>query len=194
MVATLPLHGSTGHRLFTVADLAALPTSLPSGDVRYELDDGKLITMSPPSDTHGRRQNLIGYYLTQAEFAGLGEARSEVGIILRRNPDRVVGADAAFVLTQSLPVTRSPEGYLETIPEIVVEIRSKNDTNPEIAAKNDEYFRAGVVEVWVIDPTARTAAVCRANQSVTVYPDTGTLVSPLLPGWSVPVANLFLGS
>jgi Uma2 family endonuclease len=194
MVATVPTRVPLGRRLFTAADLAALPTSLPSGDVRYELDDGTLITMPPPSHTHARRQARVIRYLTDAEDAGLGEVCGDVGVILRRNPDRVVGPDAAFVLAQSLPVTRSPEGYLETIPEIVVEIRSKNDTNPEIAAKNDEYFRAGVVEVWVIDPTARTAAVCRANQSVTVYPDTGTLVSPLLPGWSVPVANLFLGS
>ena len=35
-------------RLFTVADLAALPDELPSGPVHYELDNGRLITMPPP--------------------------------------------------------------------------------------------------------------------------------------------------
>ena len=105
-----------------------------------------------------------------------------------------INLDAAFILTASLPAVRSPEGYLETIPELVVEVRSKNDTNPEIAAKNDEYFQAGVVEVWVIDPNPRTVAVCRVNQSVTVFDDIDTLTSVLLPGWGVLVANLFVGS
>jgi Uma2 family endonuclease len=194
MVATLPNRVPAFRRLLTAADLAALPTSLPSGDVRYELDDGILVTMAPPSDTHGRRQTLIGYYLTQAEFAGLGEARGEVGVVLRRSPDRVVGADAAFILTASLPVKRSSEGYLETIPEIVVEIRSKNDTNPEVDSKTAEYHRAGVMEVWVIDPDARTVGIRRANQPEAVFPDTATLASALLPGFAVPVANLFVGS
>lgn len=35
-------------RLLTAADLAVLPTELPSGSVRYELDDGELVVMPPP--------------------------------------------------------------------------------------------------------------------------------------------------
>jgi Uma2 family endonuclease len=180
-------------RLLTVADLAAMPTSLPSGDVRYELDDGVLVPMPPPGDIHGKRQARIIHHLIVAEDAGLGEARGEVGIILRRNPDRVVGADAAFILTASLPVRRSPEGYLETIPELVVEVRSKNDTNPEIVGKNEEYFRAGVQVVWVIDPAARTVAAHNADGSVQIFRDADALTCGLLPGFTLPVANLFAG-
>ena len=40
-------------RLLTAADLAELPSELPSGTVRYELDDGRLIVMAPPGDEHG---------------------------------------------------------------------------------------------------------------------------------------------
>lgn len=194
MVATLPTRVPASRRLLTAADLAALPTSLPTGDVKYELDDGILIILPLPTGTRAHRQALVIRHLIDAEDAGLGEVRGRVGVILRRTPDRVVGPDAAFILTKSLPVTRSSEGYLETIPEIVVEIRSKNDTNPEVNAKTAEYHQAGVGEVWVIDPDARTVGVRRANQSEALITDSGTLMSPLLPGWSVPVANLFLGS
>lgn len=46
---TPPRFGRTpSRRLFTVADVAAMPTSLPTGDVRYELDDGELVTTPPP--------------------------------------------------------------------------------------------------------------------------------------------------
>lgn len=178
---------------FTVADLAKLPTSLESGDVRYELDDGELVIMAPPGFDHARQQNLVGVYLhTQAEARGLGLACAEVGIVLRRNPDRVVGADAAFMLTASLPPRRTPEGYLETIPELVVEIRSKNDTMPEVVGKCEEYHRSGVQVVWVIDPTARTVAAHHADGSVQVFRGDDPLTCPLLPDFSVPVSNLFV--
>jgi Uma2 family endonuclease len=181
----------SSRRLLTAADLASLPTSLPSGDVRYELDDGVLITMPPPGDEHATRQAGIIYYLYSAQLRGLGEVRGEVGIVLRRNPDRVVGADAAFILAASLPIHRSSEGYLETIPELVVEVRSPNDTRPEIAGKNQEYFDAGVQVVWLIDPSTRTVSACNADGSVQLFRDGDTLTCPLLPGFGVAVALLF---
>ena len=182
-------------RLLTVADLAALPTSLPSGDVRYELDDGRLIIMPPPGDIHARRQaKIITYLDTQGEEKGHGEVRGEVGIILRRNPDRVPGADAAFILSESLPVRRSKEGYLETIPELVVEVRSKNDSTNEVRAKKEEYFDAGVKLVWVIDPDDRTVTAHQPGQPAHVFAEADTLTCPLIPGFAVPVAKLFVGS
>lgn len=180
--------------LLTAADLARLPSDLPGGTVKYELYDGELIVMAPPGDVHGRGQgNILVHLYQEAEQRGLGEYRGEVGIILRRNPDRVVGPDAAFILTASLPARTSPEGYLETIPEIVVEVRSKNDTAPEIVAKADEYFRAGVRSVWVLDPAARTVADHRPDTSVRVFHEADALTCDLLPGFSVPVARLFAG-
>src|SRR4051812_25920200 len=82
-------------KLFTVADLALLPSELPSGAVRYELDNGRLITMAPPGDVHGAVEGtLIAALKTQGEFKGFGKARcGDVGILLWRNPDRLVGAD-----------------------------------------------------------------------------------------------------
>ena len=42
------LRKRTTRRLLTVADLAVFPDELPSGPVKYELDDGKLVMMAPP--------------------------------------------------------------------------------------------------------------------------------------------------
>src|SRR6185312_289012 len=175
---------SSGPRLLTVADLEKLPTSLASGDVRYELDDGRLIILAPPGSGHGRRQaKIVAYLSVQAEDRGLGEVWAEVAIILRRNPDRVVGADAAFILKASLPVQRSKEDYLETIPEIVIEVRSKNDSMNEVRAKKEEYFAAGVREVWVLDPRDRTVAIHEAGKPVSVLGETDSLTTPLLQGF-----------
>ena len=151
--------------------------------------------MAPPGHGHSRRQSRVIFVLTaEAEEKGLGEVCGESGIVLRRNPDRVVGCDAAFILAASLPAHVSPEGYLETIPELVVEVRSKNDTNAEIVAKAEEYFRAGVRVVWGIDPAARTVADRRPDSSVRLFRETDALTCDLLPGFSVPVARLFAGT
>jgi Uma2 family endonuclease len=180
--------------LLTAADLAAFPTELPSGSVRWELFDGELVAMSPPGEIHGRRQaKVVSALDAVAETAlGLGRVWGEVGIVLRRGPDRVVGADAAFVLTRSLPVRRSREGYLDTIPELVVEVVSKNDTGPEVRDKVAEYLAAGVRMVWKLEPDAQTVTVHRPDQPDEVFGPADTLACPdLLPGFAVPVAKLF---
>src|SRR5690242_4364757 len=104
--------------LFTVADLAAMPSDLPSGPVLYELDHGRLVTMTPPGDIHAAIELKIAAQLyLLGELPGHGKGRvGEVAIIMSRNPDHVRAADAAFITNKSLPVRRSPEGYLETIP------------------------------------------------------------------------------
>src|SRR5947209_2425313 len=78
--------------LFTIADLALMPSELPSGPVRYELHRGRLMTMPPPGDIHCAVENkFAGAFLYQGEYRGLGKARcGEVTIILGRNPDHLL--------------------------------------------------------------------------------------------------------
>jgi Uma2 family endonuclease len=187
-----PLTG-TIPRLLTAADLAVLPSDLPSGPVRWELDNGRLVAMAPPGYIHARCENRVAKQLgIQGEDRGHGQACGEVGILLRRNPDRVVGPDAAFIANQSLPVRLSPEGYLETIPDLVLEVRSKNDTQPEVDAKVNEYLRAGVRVVWVADPEKQTVTAYRPGQAPQVFAASDTLtVADVIPGFAMPVRDVF---
>lgn len=180
-------------RLLTIADVAALPSHLPTGDVDYELDDGRLVIMAPPGGIHGSGQVRIGGQLyLQGELRKLGRAFAEVGIILRRNPDRLVGADAAFIAAHRLPFRLSPEGYLETLPDLAVEIRSKNDTWAELRDKVAEYLAAGVLVVWVLDPARRTVTEFRAGQAEREWLATDMLTIPdVIPGFQVLVGDLF---
>jgi Uma2 family endonuclease len=148
--------------------------------------------MSPPGYVHCKvTLRIAAQLLAQGEQRGLGEAGDEVAIILRQNPDRVVGPDAVFIAKASCPPQLSPEGYLLTIPELVVEVRSKNDSQPEIDEKVRDYLAAGVVLVWVADPAARTVTAHRAGQPAVVFGPTDALTAdPVIPGFSVPVAEL----
>ena len=177
-------------RLFTIADLAEMPSDLPSGPVRYELHHGRLITMPPPGDIHGAVENNLACELkVQGDRKGFGKARcGEVSVILGRNPDHVVGADAVFITNRRLPTRRSPEGYLETIPELVIEIRSKNDTRAALGRKAEDYLRAGAVIVWVVDPMKREVAEYRQDTPVRIYADADTLtVEDVIPGFACSV-------
>jgi Uma2 family endonuclease len=181
-------------RLFTAADLELLPTDLPSGPIDYELDNGRLVfIMVPPGDLHGAVQsNIVTELKIQGERRGFGKARTEVGIVLWRNPDRVVGADIAFVAKKSLPIRRTSEGYLDTIPELVVEIRSKNDSLKYVERKVRDYLKAGVQIVWVPDSTAATVTVHAATGKPNVYGENDTLELPgLIPDFSMAVTEVF---
>ncbi len=180
-------------RLLTAADLAVLPSQLPSGPVRWELDNGRLIAMAPPEYIHGRCENNIASQLrTQGEERGHGQACGEVGVLLRQHPDRVVGPDAVFIAQQSLPVRLSPEGYLQTMPDLAVEVRSKNDTQPEVEQKVNEYLQAGVRVVWVADPEMQTITAYRTGEPPQVFTAADTLTIPdVIPRFAMPVQDAF---
>jgi Uma2 family endonuclease len=182
-----------GPRLFTVADLAALPRELPTGPVDYELDNGRLVPMSPTGRRHGEIHSALAAQLyLQGQLRGFGRSFIETGIVLWRNPDRMVGPDASFVTSKSLPVRDSPEGYLETIPELVVEVRSKNDSESEIERKVADYLKAGVKCIWSVDPSSECVIEYRSGVETKRYDKLDTLeCDDLIPGFQFAVAILF---
>jgi Uma2 family endonuclease len=181
-------------RLYTAADVAAMPSDLPSGPARYELDDGRLITMVPPGDLHGSVEIRIASALfTQGELKGHGKSRcGEAGIVLWRNPDRVVGADVVFISNASLPIRLSPEGYLETIPDLVVEVLSKRDTKAYVQRKIEDYLQVGVKQVWIADPKKQTLTVHVARQKPRVFSVNDVLrADEIIPDFALKVADVF---
>jgi Uma2 family endonuclease len=162
--------------------------------VRYELDNGRLIIMPPPGDIHGAVEaNIVTDLKVQGERCGHGKARSgEVAVILWRDPDRVVGADVIFIARRSLPIRLSKEGYLETIPDLAVEVRSKSDSLRAVLAKVKDYLAAGVRVVWVADPAARTVTVYRRRHKPRVLKEGDTLtIEDLFPGFQMAVSAIF---
>lgn len=181
-------------RLFTAPDLAELPRDLPSGPVRYELDNGRLVAMSPPGHKHGDIEYRIAKRLGDAvDPQQLGKIYTgDIGIVLWRNPDRVVGADIAFVRRESLPVKESREGYLVTIPDLVVEVASKNDSAAYLERKANDYLRAGVRVVWIADPETRTLTEHRRDVQPRVFAENETVVLPeIIPGLQLALQEVF---
>ena len=111
--------------------------------------------------------------------------------MLWRDPDRLVGADAAFVAQSSLPLRVTSEGYLETIPDLIVEIRSRNDTVAELNAKADDYLVAGVRIVWLVDPMSRTVLQYLGSSEPVRLGETDWLdAGDIIPGFRLLVSDL----
>jgi Uma2 family endonuclease len=152
-----------------------------------------VLIMAPPGDVHGAVQSVIATELMiQGERKGHGKVRTEIGIVLWRDPDRVVGADVAFIAKKSLPLKIAREGYLETIPELVVEIRSKNDSIAYMRRKVEHYLKARVEIVWVVDPATKSVTIHRAETEPVTLGVADTLQGgDLIPDFSLPVADVF---
>ena len=88
--------------------------------------------------------------------------------------------------------------FIEGAPIFAAEVRSENDygeaAEEEMAAKRADYFAAGTLVVWDVDPLAETVAVYRADaptQAVIHRRGDIAEAEPAVPGWRQTVAELF---
>jgi Uma2 family endonuclease len=159
---------------------------------RGELVNGRFIEMPPTGHPHGTVETNVAAELRAfVKARNLGKVMSgEVGIITRRDPDTVRGADVAYISQARLAKAKA-KGYLDVPPELVVEVVSPSDRWTDINEKVDEYLARGVDEVWVVDPRTRRVT-CYRSTAMRTYQQEDQLSAPdLLPGFALPVAELF---
>lgn len=90
-------------------------------------------------------------------------------------------------------------GYIDGYPIFAVEVRSENDYGPakerEHAEKRKDYFAAGTLVVWDVDPVAETVTVYTSAdpQTPTIFPRGSTAnAEPAVLGWRLSVDSLFV--
>jgi Uma2 family endonuclease len=163
-------------------------------DQRYELVRGIPMETPMPNHRHGYTCVKISRYLDEfAEASDLGRVMgNDTFVKVASDPDTVRGADVMFVSYERLPKGPVPDGLLDVIPELAVEVVSPTNLWTGLFGKVGEYLAAGVKVVVILDPKSETASVYRPGvvQEVLRAPDALT-VPEVLPGFSVPVAKLF---
>ena len=89
--------------------------------------------------------------------------------------------------------------FIEGTPTFAVEVRSENDygeaAEAEMEAKRADYFEAGTVVVWDVDPQAKTIACYCGNPANPVAGFGQGQVAeaePAVPGWRLAVDDLFV--
>jgi Uma2 family endonuclease len=177
--------------LITAEEFFRMPD--PPDGSRQELVRGVVISMPPPGFRHGDVQFNVGFFLGQyARTHRLGRVTLESGVRTERGPDSVRGPDVAFWSFERLPRDVAPIGYPDEVADFVAEVLSPGQTPRSLRDKVQEYLAAGVRMVWLVDPDARCVTVIRSGVEDRTFQEGDTLSGEdVLPGFSVPVAELF---
>ena len=114
--------------------------------------------------------------IPETEFAFAGNARLRPDLSILRT------AKWAEIDIDKIPVA--------VVPDIAVEIVPPSESARQLDRKVQVYREAGVMEVWVIYPDFQHLFVYGSG-SLRELREPDTLASPLLPGWSIAVKDLF---
>ena len=107
-------------------------------------------------------------------------------------PKQVRRPDVSFVLHDHL-APDSFRGNIRQPPDLVAEIVSLHDTFSDIQHRVDDFRRADVPLIWVIDPLNRQAQAYRGNEVRLITADGELDGDPVLPGFRCPMPELFKG-
>jgi Uma2 family endonuclease len=133
---------------------------------------------------------LLGNYVAERKLGVLsgpdGPYRLRFGLV--RFPD------IAFIPWDRLPgkPTELP-AIPSLIPTLAVEVLSESNTRREMDLKREEYFRAGVQLVWMVDPESRSVEVYRQPRSPEKVLRGADAIegAEVLPGFTLTVESLF---
>ena len=108
------------------------------------------------------------------------------------DPLKIRRPDVTFIARGRLPAEQLARGHVTIAPDLAVEVVSPNDTVYDLNKKIEEYLRAGVRLVWVIDPENRTLDVYRADRTLArLMPDDELTGEDVIPGFRCHVRGFF---
>jgi len=165
---------------------------------KAELIDGRIEVM-PTGDLPSDVASEIYVSLrTHAKAIGKGVAKTDgVGYVVAglASGRESFSPDASYYVG---PRPANRMRFIEGPPTFGAEVRSENDYGPaaenEMAAKRDDYFAAGTLVVWDVDPQAETVTVYRASdpaQPVVYRRGDIAEAEPAVPGWRMAVDEIF---
>jgi Uma2 family endonuclease len=122
----------------------------------------------------------------------LGVALAPDGM-LRMLPKRTRVPDVSFIRWERFPKRKLPRDKVFAVaPDLAIEILSPGNTPTEMDLKLEDYFRAGVRLVWLIDPERRTAKVYTSLDEFKEVKESGVLDGgDVLPGFRIKLKELF---
>ncbi len=154
------------------------------------------VVMNEPLAPHQRvvRDLLFALVAWTREKAGRGEALLPLDV--RLDERNVYGPD---VLWYAEGRTLHGEGVCPSpIPDIAVEVRSPSTWRRDNTVKKPMYEQHGLPELWLVDTVAERVLVFRRSSPEVSTFDVEltiargeTLTSPLLPGFALPLDELF---
>lgn len=159
----------------------------------YELIDGDLLmTPSPTSFHQGISRNLLlilHAWISKNDLGQIWYAPLDVYF----SDENVVQPDLFFLSKAHLK--KITPKCIKGAPDLVVEILSPGTETRDMVTKRKLYYRFGVQEYWIVDPNKKTIEVITWQGSefktLVTYPETASFASPLFPGLSFKISEIF---
>lgn len=179
-------HPVLTHPLLTPPEFAAV-MGRAGWRAPMELINGEVVVIPPTGGDASLAQTQLVHRLSawQDAHAGGGLVLSDVFV---RVGDAYLAPDVAW-----WSAGREPDigiGAIGDVPDLVIEVLSPSTRENDLGPKREEYLRAGVGELWLVDPDDRTVLVVDRSGSRRLAGD-DAITSPALPGFALPVAALF---
>jgi Uma2 family endonuclease len=177
-------------KLLTAEDLLRLS----SQGVKGELIRGVLRETVSTGEEHG---HIAGIFITFLNIhirpRRLGRTGgTDVGVLIQRDPDTVREPDVYYVSAERLPLDVRVRGYLEVMPELVIEIVSPSDPAQDVREKTGMWLSHGVSMALEVYPAERAVMVHRPGApAVTLAGDDVLDGGDVLPGFSLPLREIF---
>jgi Uma2 family endonuclease len=163
---------------------------------KAELVNAEIIEMPPSGDDPGRASlKVAARLLIHEERTGSGRAYPDgTGFHVNLPHRGAFSPDAAY---HTGP--RTGMRFLEGAPIFAVEVRSEHDYGPaaerEMAAKRADYFACGTLVVWDVDLQSEDVikSYKASDPEHPVIFQRGDMADaePAVPGWQMPVNDLF---
>lgn len=185
--------------------MASEPQTMATLDDLYrvegkaELIAGRIVPLMPT----GRRPNRVAFRIARglddhAEATGIGEAYTDnMGFAVPElsSGRQTFSPDVSYYRG---PFPPNPMRFIAGPPTFAVEVRSEGDAGPaaeaEMAAKRADYFEAGTLVVWDVDPVAERVLVYRADapeRAEGFVRGSEVDAEPAVPGWRLAVDRIF---
>ena len=184
----------------TVTPRRATVDDLMRTEGKAELIGGRIVQLMPSGFTPSQVALEIAVSLRDyAKGTGRGFAFGDgMGFTVEELPSgrESFCPDAAY---HAGPAPSRRMRFIERAPTFAVEVRSEHDYGPaaerEMAAKRADYFAAGTLAVWDVDPEAELIHVYRRDDPdhpATYGRGQEAEAEPAVPGWRAAV-DAFLG-
>lgn len=177
----------TTGKLYTRTDFEGFITRPENRERLFELIDGEIVEKMP-TELHGAiAGNIVTDLNLYLRGNRIGRAATEARHSVEDANDYL--PDVSFILDISRPAVEA--GVIPRMPDLAVEIKSPTDSLKGLRQKARYYLEHGSRLVWLVLPQHKLVEVYTPDEEYVLGEDEQLLGGDLLPGFVLPVKNIF---
>jgi len=173
----------------TIEDYERLPEGAP-----YQLIAGELIMSPSPTRFHQDISGVIEFalklFIIPRDLGKIYDAPLDVEL----TDTDVYQPDILFIRKERLSLLQGDR--IDIAPDLVIEILSPSTAYYDLKHKKEVYYQSGVQEYWIVDPADESIEIMVRDKEYyrteSLLRKTGVLQSPMFPGFSMKVEEVFV--